>query len=254
MLRSRNLLLLLGVAGVAFAAFLWTGNRSGTEEVPTGGAPAGSLTEGGRSGQEGASPDQAAAEKERKRAVATLKARSRRAASGKPREVADPKLLEQLQSSSRSLVPVGPAESPREGIVRQSFTGSQEIRGGAAASSGEGQGTGDAGEESPPEEAEDETAGECGDCGAPSLKTTVADLVVQPMMRAAYEKPCGGESLLINAGYGERFNIGDDPACVFYIPQTCRGSGVAIFDDRFVISVHGECIPSQQYLKTILQR
>ncbi len=248
MFRSRNLLLLLGVAVVAFAVFLWTGDRSDKEEAPNAVKRGASLMEGGRSAPAEAPSDQAAAEEERKKMVATLRARSRRALSGKPQESVDPELLERLPRGAGSLVPAGPPESPREGIVQQSFRGSGEILAGAPAS------TGDEGKQSAPQDAEDERAGDCRDCGAPSLKTTVADLSREPIMRAAYEKPCGADSLLIRAGFGERFTIGDAPACATYIPQTCRGSGVAIFDDRFVVSVHGECIPSLEYIKEVMRR
>jgi hypothetical protein len=197
--------------------------------------------------------DDAALKREPARAVQTPGSRSRRATSGKPQRAADPHLVAKLPSGGRSLVPLGPPDSPREGIVQQSFTGSREIRGGPAVSRDGGPGTGDE-EEGESGAAGDTTEGECGDCGAPSVKSTVADLATQPMMRAAFDKPCGGESLLINAGLGERFSISGSPACVVYIPQTCRGSGVAIFEDRFVVSVHGECIPNMEFLKEFLQR
>jgi hypothetical protein len=251
MFRRRNLLLLLAVAVVAFAAFLWTGNRSGEEGGPADASPGGALIEENRSRLEKAQAE-LARDQERKRTIATLQSRSRGAPSGKPQKVVDPMLLQQLQSSARSLIPIGPPVSPRAGIVRQSFTVSSEITGGAAVTRGGNQGAGE--EEGAAEVAGKNKGGKCGDCGAPSLKVIVVDVVAHPIGRAAYEKPCGSDSLVIAGGFVERFNIGDKPACVIYIPQTCRGSGVAIFEDRFVISVHGECIPDHEFLKIALRR
>jgi hypothetical protein len=246
MFRSRNSLFLLGVAVVAFAAFLWVEGRSEKGGAPNAVEPGASLREGGRSGPQGAPADEAAAKEKRKKEIAALKARSRREPPGEPQEAADPELVAQLPRGTGSLVAAGPPRSPRQGILQQSFTGRQSTT----------QSTELAGEPSTPSDkdqaAGEKTEGNCGDCGPPVVRTTVVELGEIPGMRATYDRPCGAGSLVIPR-YGKRFTVGDAPACAWLLPN-CNGGAVAIFDDKFIVSAHGTCIPSLEYMEAFMQR
>ena len=170
---------------------------------------------------------------------------------------ADPALVKKLRVPGGRFVATGPPFSPKEGIVKQFFTGDPTlVAGGAggntlqsgaesAAASAEGEASSDAA-------ADDSDDASCPDCGTPFVTTMVANIVTQPIFQGAFEATCSSPFFM--GGFGEGFEIGGNPACVSFFPHSCRGSGAALFDGRFFVSIRGECIPSRNFLKDVLER
>lgn len=248
---NRNILL-AGVGLVAFALFLifgWVGGHDGRRGGE--GAKIAGAASGGKGGQDAS----LGRDESRGRTLVVKK----RPIGGKKKR-ADPKLVKKLKVPGKRFMATGPPVSPKDGIVKQSFTGDPTlIAGGAggatpqsggsggeiAAASAEGEASADAG-------AEDSANPSCPDCGAPFVTTMVVDILTQPIFESAFDATCSGPFFM--GGHGEGFEIGGDPACVTFFPTTCRGSGVALLDERFFVTVRGECIPDRNFLKNILAR
>jgi len=259
MLEKRSQIVLLGAALTAFALFILWG-EGGTDGEGT--APEGQeIAEPGPAMAPEASADDAALQGGSQGLAESLKARGRKRTPGaKP----DPELVKKLPAADATIVAEGPPTSPREGIVEQRFSAAGGVAarrasiGATQASPSERPSTereelADAGSGSPAGDPESsDTDSTCPDCGAPSVKTTVIDLKTNPWMRSGYDPPC--KSAFYGLPYAERFDIKGAPACVIRRPESCRGSGVALFDGRFAVTVQGECIPSLKYLKKFLKR
>ncbi len=250
MLRNRSTLILGGAALVAFLAFLLVGREGDRKADRNPGRPeaAGAL-------QGGASPGAAGARFAGAGDPAEVPGGKKTKFGGKKKLKPDPELVKKLQAQGNLLIASGPPESPRPGIVQQSFTGSPVVRGGAgageqAAGGTDGDGAGDGPDGDNEDPGDYEVA--CPNCQGPAVRTMVVDIAQLPAFSDALEKTCS--SSFLSAGYGERFEIGGGPACVIFVPQSCRGSGVALFEDRFFVTVSAECVPNRQYLKDVLQR
>jgi len=255
---NRNTWILAGVAGTAFLIFLLLGGGGKSSSTGGGGGILGLF----RGGQEGASGSLAARDagtgEVAPGALAVGGGRwpgaGRRSTQRKAKNDAppDPELVKRMRAGGEGLVPVGPAESPRAGLLQQSF------RGGASPSFGsnetvvaEGGGDGGAG---PPSERPDASPDrkKC----SPKVRKKVINLGVNlqangPMLRA-FNVQCN--STLIDLGMGQRFSIGGAPACLVLNPMTHGAGAAAIFDDQFLVLIQGQCIPNQQYVKALLQK
>ncbi len=251
---SRNTWILVGVAAVAFGAFLLFG--VGEDSSPSGvGSGFLRLFRGGgertagevtaRSAAPGG-PGLTGSELARRRAAAAAVAKRLKKNRNRPGGPPDPELLRRMQAGGGGLVATSPAQAPREGIVQQSFrAGKSGASGdnGTVVNGGAGTGeddTGDAGPQDPSK------------CGAPTVQKTVVDLQKTPLLRAAFDVP--SSSLLIKRGLGELFKVGDAPAFVILIPSTKSASAGALFDDRFLVLIKGKCIPNRQYVKALLRQ
>ncbi|MDP3940443.1 MAG: hypothetical protein Q8R92_20195 [Deltaproteobacteria bacterium] len=250
MLRNRNTLILGGAALAAFLAFLLLGDEGDRNAARDPGRPeaTGALQGGASTGATGA--DFAGAGD-----PAEVSGGKKKKIGGKKKHKPDPELVKKLQPKGDQLVASGPPESSRPGIVQQNFTGSPVVGGRAGAgvrtaggTDGDGAGNGPDGDNEGP--GDDEVT--CPNCQGPTVRTMVVDILKQPALSDALEKTCS--SAFLTAGYGERFDIGGDPACAIFVPQTCRGSAVALFENRFFVTVSAQCAPSLQYLKDVLQR
>ena len=248
---NRNVWILAGVAGAAFLIFLLLGG-GGSFSSPAGGSGFIGLFRGGReevrrglaardAGRGEVAPGAPAAAGGRWPGAG--RSTQRKAKNGVP--AADPDLVKRMQAGGSNLVPVGPASSPRAGLVQQTF------RGNARSSKPDGPVPG--GPEGPGEPPDvPGSPQDPNNCGAPKVRKMVVDLQVNSLMRAAFDVPSNG--FMIRNGMGERFNIGNAPAYLILSPWTKRMSAGAIFDDRFLVLLQGECIPDRKYVKALLRR
>jgi len=249
---NRNTWILAGVAGATFLIFLLL--VGGENSSPTtGGSGLLGLFRGGR---EEASGDLAARDAGRGEVApgtpaaaggrwpgAGRRSTQRKAKNGAP--AADPELVKRMQAGGSNLVPVGPASSPRAGLVKQTFRGN--------ARSFKPDDPVPGGPESPGEPPDvPGSPQDPNNCGAPKVRKIVVDLQVNSAMRDSFDIPAS--SFMIRNGMGERFKIGGAPAYLILNPHTKRVSAGAIFDDRFLVSIQGECIPDRQYVKALLRR
>jgi hypothetical protein len=263
MFEKRNRIVLLGAALIAFALFILWGER-GTDGEGTAreGQPKGQVVaEQSPAGAPEASADDAALQGGSQELAERLKAQGRKRPPGaKP----DPELVKKLPVADATFIAEGPPTSPREGIVEQRFSAARGTAARTAsisatqvspaerlprgrdepADAGSGPPAGDPGAS--------DTGSTCPDCGAPSVKTTVIDLEANPWMRSGYDPPC--KSAFYGLPYAERFDINGAPACVIRRPESCRGSGVALFEGRYAVTIQGECFPSLEYMKKFLKR
>jgi hypothetical protein len=250
---TRNIWILVGVAGIAFLVFLLLGRGENSSPTADGSGILGVF----RGGQEKASgslgtsdtgtgetASGAAAAGGGRSPGAGLAGRSARQ-KAKGRVAADPDLVKRLQVGGGDLVPIGPASSPRAGLVQQFF------RGGTPSSGPSGTVVAGGGGPDPAPAPEPDTQDK-NDCGAPKVRKTIIDLQENPIMHSVFNVPAA--SVMIDNGNGERFNIGDAPAYVIYIPRSKTGGGGAIFDNRFLVSIQGRCIPSREFLKSLLKK
>jgi len=263
MLGNRTNLILLGVALAAFLAFVLFGG--GGEFSPGPGVGfwgrlfGGSI--GGPAGSSGVAPPGVAppvgalgtapAAGTGGPAGGEFAGKSAKKFSPKSRRPPDPNLVRRLGGGA-NLVPSAPPESPREGIVQQTFTVARDVI------APKGQGGPNLLNVPTPEPTPEPTPTPAPtppnppkDCGMPKLRKSVIDLKLQPMMRPVFDVPYQSKFIQIS---GERFTIGDAPAYVIYFPQTKRGSAGAIFQERFIVSISGECIPSRGFLKAQLRQ
>lgn len=237
-------MVLAGVGLAAFAVFLIVGWVGGKDNSSGGGGAGIAASALGEKGGQDASPGREAS---RGLVVKKRPVRDRK----KP---ADPALVKKLKVPGKRFVATGPPVSPKDGIVKQSFSGDPTLIAGGAGgatlqpggSRGEGAGA------SAEAEAEESSDAACPDCSAPFVTTMVVDLVTQPIFQGAFESTCSSPFFM--GGFGEGFDIGGNPACISFFPTTCRGSGAALFDERFFVSLRGECIPDRDFLKNVLAR
>jgi hypothetical protein len=168
-----------------------------------------------------------------RRAAAVAAAKRAQRTRIRPGGPPDPELLRRMQAGGGGLVPTSPAQAPRAGIVQQSFRAGPRGADGTVVNGG-------AGTQVP------------SNCGVPTIQKSVVDLQKSPLLRAAFDVP--SNSYLIRKGMGELFKIGDAPAFVILIPTTKRASAGAIFENRFLVLIKGQCIPDRQYLKALLRQ
>jgi hypothetical protein len=248
MLRNRNTLILAGAALVAFVVFLVFGaeERGAASREGSGGL----LGWFGKSGPSDATPGVSESGGEgsqvqgRKAREARRKLLQRKNAK-KKEGPADPNLLQRMTAGLGGLIPTGTPDASREGVLTQNFRGGSAgtvVRGGARRTNPAGS----------VDDVEEPASTDPNQCGSPKIRKSVFDLQTHPQMRAAFDVP--SKSNLISQGFGERFTVGGGPAFVIYIPQSKRGSAGAIFDNRFLVTLSGECIPDRQFLKSLLHQ
>jgi hypothetical protein len=248
---NRNNRILIGVALAAFLAFtvfsesggsFWSrllhsfsrGSAGSSRVAPAHvGAPGTTAAPGGKEPKDDSGAP----------ARGSLRAKSAKKSDPTLRRPPDPNLVRRL-GGGEGLVPITPPQSLRDGIVRQTFRASKgPVASGAPSASNGGGSTPTAPEPSPSSPS---------NCGPAILSITVIDLKKNPNLQRAFDVP--SLSPLIQNDLGERFQIGAAPAYVIYYPAAKTGSAGAIFDERFLVSIRGNCIPSRAFLKKQLIR
>lgn len=258
MFQKQSTLLFVGVALAAFVVFLLFGGPHGKSSAP--------VLEQERSGDvkgPAAAGGNAAQGVGRAAGAARPGGATEKKPGGKPKPAPDPELVKKLVVPEKLLTASGPPESPRPGVVRQSFRGTGIVAGGAPVSRspaagragvGAAGGSGGKATDSQPtaETGSSDGGGKtCPNCDGPKVRTMIVDLQEIPLLQGAFEQTCSSTFV---AGYGEQFQIQGDPACVVYFDGACRGSANALFDNRYWVTVTGECIPNREFLKAVIQR
>jgi hypothetical protein len=259
---NRNNLILIGVALVAFLVFVVFSGGDGSSVGHGGGLWSRFLSglTGGSAGSSGVAPPPPVGElgtastsgmkkppgEAGSPAPGTLRGKGAKKSTPKSGRAPDPNLVRRL-GGSKDLVPATPPQSPREGIVRQRFTVS-------AGSQTQSMGGSDSASPNPESNSSNESPNpsDLNNCGSPVLNKAVIDVKLHPELLSAFTVPYN--SPFIRLGKGERFQIGDAPAYVIYINGTKSGTAGAFFDNQFVVSIMGRCIPNRQFLKAQLRR
>jgi hypothetical protein len=270
MLRQRQKWVLLAIALIAFAGFLILGEREGASPpggedrsfwrgllgavgIKKEGVPGSEATRAPASSSTVVDPG---AEKSRNLSSRAKRARLGGKAQGVPLARTPP--MDPAVSRGLGLGDSGAPDARRqepEGSWRSAgkpgFAGDVTGLGGQATlPAGGGGARTNEGESSPligtPEEDAASVDSEPRDC-SPKIHHSLLDVGGNPSI---FQTAAG--SSLVNM-FGERFNVGDAPAFILYFPESERGSGGALFDERYFVMIRGECIPDGEFLKSALR-